>query len=382
VIARPSYAGGCIAQRKNAPLTAISPTRKSKTSRRTRWYSENIPLLFAHTEFSRREFFIKVSTSEFRERVVSILNAVKKSMFAENTTSLTSVIPMSVNISSYNCRRDLSSVSDILQDGIINGNHPVSALAHEITSEYQWLRTPRSKSKTVQIQIYRFAYAKDISSVDISGSITEATRGLVTPRWVHCRKQAGRCLGHRVRDSFREIGTEAMFDNNARGLESPERDGESEFNCPFCGRAVAGVDAHGPDAHTFDPCGCSTGEVTASDLADEPRVMADGGVSFADFHAFERDLLYAIRTLERDGELPKGLDIKAFLERDYAEEINHSRLYQNLDGLVERGLVAKGQKDDRTNEYATTEEGRRLVDRDAERRAEQVGLAVAGGETA
>ncbi|WP_134671697.1 helix-turn-helix transcriptional regulator [Halorussus marinus] len=103
-------------------------------------------------------------------------------------------------------------------------------------------------------------------------------------------------------------------------------------------------------------------------------------IAFAELHAFRRDLLYAVRTLERDGEAPKGLAIKQYLEEDYREEVNHSRLYQNLDGLIERGLLAKGKKDDRTNEYMITEEGRRLVDRDAERRAEQVGLAVERGD--
>ena len=100
----------------------------------------------------------------------------------------------------------------------------------------------------------------------------------------------------------------------------------------------------------------------------------------AQFHAFERDLLFAVRALERDGEPPKGLAIKSYLEREYDEEINHSRLYQNLDDLIERGLLSKGKKDDRTNEYATTDEAQVLLERHAEDRAEQVGLSVAGGD--
>ena len=102
--------------------------------------------------------------------------------------------------------------------------------------------------------------------------------------------------------------------------------------------------------------------------------------AFAQFHAFERDLLYAVRALERDGDAPKGLAIKTYLEDEYAEEINHSRLYQNLDGLIERGLLEKGAKDDRTNEYATTETARALLERQAKRRADQLGLAVDGGD--
>ena len=102
----------------------------------------------------------------------------------------------------------------------------------------------------------------------------------------------------------------------------------------------------------------------------------------AQFHAFERDLLFAVRALERDGEPPKGLAIKSYLEREYDEEINHSRLYQNLDALIDHGLLAKGRKDDRTNEYATTEEARELLERHARRRAEQTGLSTDGGESA
>ncbi|WP_134671702.1 helix-turn-helix transcriptional regulator [Halorussus marinus] len=101
-------------------------------------------------------------------------------------------------------------------------------------------------------------------------------------------------------------------------------------------------------------------------------------IAFTDLHAFRRDLLYAVRTLERD-EPPKGLAVKQHLEADYGETINHSRLYQNLDELVERGLLAKGKKDDRTNEYQTTETARALLEAATKRRANALGLAVEGG---
>ncbi|WP_128478360.1 helix-turn-helix transcriptional regulator [Halorussus pelagicus] len=107
---------------------------------------------------------------------------------------------------------------------------------------------------------------------------------------------------------------------------------------------------------------------------------ASAGVRFADLHAFERDLLYAVRGLERNGNAPKGLAVKDLLEAEYDEELNHSRLYQNLDGLAERGLLTKGKKDDRTNEYATTATARDLLESRTERRAEQVGLTTNGGD--
>jgi hypothetical protein len=83
---------------------------------------------------------------------------------------------------------------------------------------------------------------------------------------------------------------------------------------------------------------------------EQSSLLCDGGIAFTDLHAFEHNLLYAVR----DGDAPKGLTVKDHLEAEYGEEINHSRLYQNLDGLIEHGLLTKVKKDDRTNEYAMT----------------------------
>ncbi|MFC6962941.1 PadR family transcriptional regulator [Halocatena marina] len=52
-----------------------------------------------------------------------------------------------------------------------------------------------------------------------------------------------------------------------------------------------------------------------------------------------------------------GLAIKRELEQYYGSEVNHGRLYPNLDDLVEMGLVEKSELDKRTNEYALTEDG-------------------------
>ena len=52
-----------------------------------------------------------------------------------------------------------------------------------------------------------------------------------------------------------------------------------------------------------------------------------------------------------------GLAIKRELEDYYGTEVNHGRLYPNLDDLVEEGLVEKSELDKRTNQYALTEEG-------------------------
>ncbi|MFW6153252.1 MAG: helix-turn-helix transcriptional regulator [Halobacteriota archaeon] len=52
-----------------------------------------------------------------------------------------------------------------------------------------------------------------------------------------------------------------------------------------------------------------------------------------------------------------GLELKARMTEFYGAEVNHGRLYPNLDHLVERGYVRKSKLDNRTNEYAISERG-------------------------
>lgn len=52
-----------------------------------------------------------------------------------------------------------------------------------------------------------------------------------------------------------------------------------------------------------------------------------------------------------------GLAVKRQLEAYYGSEVNHGRLYPNLDELGERGLVDKSELDKRTNQYALTDKG-------------------------
>ena len=77
-----------------------------------------------------------------------------------------------------------------------------------------------------------------------------------------------------------------------------------------------------------------------------------------DLTGFQRDLLIVIAGLDE----PHGLAIKDKLETYYDSEIHHGRLYPNLDTLVNKGLVEKGQRDRRTNTYALTRRGRREID--------------------
>lgn len=77
-----------------------------------------------------------------------------------------------------------------------------------------------------------------------------------------------------------------------------------------------------------------------------------------DLTGFQRDLLYVIYGLEE----PHGLAIKEELEPYYDTEIHHGRLYPNLDSLVEKGLVEKGEQDLRTNVYTISSRGRREIE--------------------
>lgn len=84
-----------------------------------------------------------------------------------------------------------------------------------------------------------------------------------------------------------------------------------------------------------------------------------------DLSGFQRDLLYVIAGLDA----PHGLAIKSELNDYYQKEVHHGRLYPNLDSLVTKGLVKKGQRDRRTNYYTLTRRGRQKIEdrRDWER---------------
>jgi PadR family transcriptional regulator PadR len=68
---------------------------------------------------------------------------------------------------------------------------------------------------------------------------------------------------------------------------------------------------------------------------------------------FQRDLLVVASGLEK----PSGQEIKDQIQKTIGTEVKHGRLYPNLDTLVERGLLEKGQHDRRTNYYQVTEKG-------------------------
>jgi DNA-binding PadR family transcriptional regulator len=74
---------------------------------------------------------------------------------------------------------------------------------------------------------------------------------------------------------------------------------------------------------------------------------------------FQRDVLFVVADLGS----PHGLAIKGRLEEYYGEEINHGRLYPNLNELAEGGYLTIGERDRRTNEYRLTDKAREAIDR-------------------
>ncbi len=83
---------------------------------------------------------------------------------------------------------------------------------------------------------------------------------------------------------------------------------------------------------------------------------------------FQRDVLYCIAEADE----PYGLGIKAELEEYGDTDVNHGRLYPNLNTLTDKGYVKKSKLDDRTNRYELTDAGREVLAERREWEAEQL----------
>ena len=92
-----------------------------------------------------------------------------------------------------------------------------------------------------------------------------------------------------------------------------------------------------------------------------------------DLTAFQRDVLYVIADL---GD-PHGFAIKEELEEYYDDEVHNSRLYPNLETLIDKGLIDKGKADRRSNYYTLTGRG----DRELEARREWEAQYISETET-
>ncbi len=129
-----------------------------------------------------------------------------------------------------------------------------------------------------------------------------------------------------------------MYDDNSRGLESPDR--------------------------------------PAASTTTDQRLVADGGTAWGDLTGFQRDALEAIARLERADERTYGMAIGRALEAKHGD-VNHGRLYPNLNDLVDAGFVEKSALDHRTNCYTLTDEARAMLEERVLELADVCGMAVA-----
>lgn len=100
--------------------------------------------------------------------------------------------------------------------------------------------------------------------------------------------------------------------------------------------------------------------MSTTQLADDEELSAN---PLTEYTGFQRDLLVAIADLE--GEHDDGIsgqDVRCEVESVGYGDINHGRLYPNLDILVEGNLVAKGEIDRRTNSYELSALGEIALD--------------------
>ena len=101
---------------------------------------------------------------------------------------------------------------------------------------------------------------------------------------------------------------------------------------------------------------------TTDDVSNNNRrhsgAEADGGVRWFDLNSSKRDLLVEIYQMDQ----PSGQDIRGRMKAEHDEDVDHGRLYPNLNDLVDVGLLDKGEKDLRSNYYQITNDGQRLVE--------------------
>ncbi len=104
-------------------------------------------------------------------------------------------------------------------------------------------------------------------------------------------------------------------------------------------------------------------EAMSADTTDE----ANG--NYSDLTGFQRDLLTIIAGLEK----PSGQNVLEEINQYMGADVTHGRLYPNLDTLVNKGFVEKGQLDRRTNYYDITEAGVEELEKRREWEAAKMG---------
>jgi len=174
------------------------------------------------------------------------------------------------------------------------------------------------------------------------------------------------------------LGTSVGHAPHARQEASPAK--RSDARCA-CGARAAGYDARREEpacrvCAALRADGGPDTEATAEPQAPAGELVTDGGTKWSDLSAFQRDILEAIAGLESAGTDPYGLAIEEDLE-EYYDDVLHSRLYQNLDSLIDDGFVDRSELDGRTNSYTLTTEAKALLEESVRRRADACGLQMA-----
>jgi DNA-binding PadR family transcriptional regulator len=121
-------------------------------------------------------------------------------------------------------------------------------------------------------------------------------------------------------------------------------------------------------------------------IPEREELVTDGGIAAGypghgngtptGLTTFQWDILAA---LAREGP-SSGQSAKDVLDGRYGREVNHGRLYPNLDDLIDQGLLVKHQRDGRTNEYALTDRGARELTARLNWLADGVQAAADGGD--
>jgi len=101
-----------------------------------------------------------------------------------------------------------------------------------------------------------------------------------------------------------------------------------------------------------------------SDTISEADEQRDARRAWVRLNNTRRDLLAAVGAFDT---APSGQEVKGIVQSESGKEWPASRLYPNLDELADAGLLAKGHQNKRTNEYALTTWGERVLNAGADR---------------
>ncbi|MFC4548793.1 MULTISPECIES: PadR family transcriptional regulator [Halorussus] len=152
---------------------------------------------------------------------------------------------------------------------------------------------------------------------------------------------------------------------------------EKKLQTSDCRRTNSRTDVERPSPDSD----VSVDDATEPNASADASPTTDGGTTWIELTGFQRDLLKCVRLVVDEATTPTGRTIKEHLESEYGEEINHGRLYQNLNDLTECGCIDKRVVDGRTNAYYLTEEAMEMLDETARQFVSTCGLRRSAGES-